>query len=393
MTDVVTLAVLNNPRLKADRLRLGIAHAQLLQAGLLPEPEVQAGFSHPTAGPPPLVNGYSAGLMEDLSAIITRHDRRAQARARGDKVRLDILWDEWQVAYKAQQLYIRIRAQAREMRVLGAWRHVCEKTYRSDLVALKHGELTTAQLAVDQARQEQASAHWWSLKRRQYKTWLALDALLGLQPGVEPKLAGKAKLPSWSAADFHKALMHMPERRPDLQALQAGYRSQEARVRQAILQQFPALSLGISRGQDTQNVQTIGFAIHLTLPLFGQAHARIAIARATRAYLHKSYQDRLDEAVNQVHELHGTSALLRAQLRKERARWASLRTMDRSNRQSFDDGMMDTADYLDTHAHAVAVHMKVITLEAQLRRAQSDLALLLGQAPCPNSTLPSGPTG
>ena len=66
-TAVVTLAVFNNPDLKAARLEMGVASAQLFQAGLLPDPQLTADFakSH-------LNYGAKNGLREDKQAQKTR---------------------------------------------------------------------------------------------------------------------------------------------------------------------------------------------------------------------------------------------------------------------------------------------------------------------------------
>jgi len=48
---------------------------------------------------------------------------------------------------------------------------------------------------------------------------------------------------------IEQVLASLPDRHPDLIALQLGYQSQEEKVRGAILAQFPLLSLGISGGR------------------------------------------------------------------------------------------------------------------------------------------------
>ena len=86
-TAIVTLAVFNNPDLKAARLQAGVADAQLLEAGLLPDPQVSGGLGQST-----FHTGYSIGLSEDLQALITRGAAKAAAKAHGQQVNLEILW-------------------------------------------------------------------------------------------------------------------------------------------------------------------------------------------------------------------------------------------------------------------------------------------------------------
>ncbi|MGH8290919.1 MAG: hypothetical protein ACREV7_18220 [Steroidobacteraceae bacterium] len=86
-TNVVTLAVIDNPRLQAARLEAGVARAQLLEAGLLPNPHISGGLSKSS-----FLTGYRSTLAEDIQALISRRDDRSAAKAHLEQVNLDILW-------------------------------------------------------------------------------------------------------------------------------------------------------------------------------------------------------------------------------------------------------------------------------------------------------------
>jgi hypothetical protein len=53
-----------------------------------------------------------------------------------------------------------------------------------------------------------------------------------------------------SHGEFQAAVTALPHHRADLLALQAGYQSQEQRLREAILAQFPAMSAGVEQARD-----------------------------------------------------------------------------------------------------------------------------------------------
>ena len=55
-----------------------------------------------------------------------------------------------------------------------------------------------------------------------------------------------------------RALEDLANRRPDLIALQLGYRSQDEKFRGAIVGQFPALTFGPSYSRDTSDVRSFG---------------------------------------------------------------------------------------------------------------------------------------
>ena len=103
------------------------------------------------------------------------------------------------------------------------------------------------------------------------------------------------RLPANDAAQVRSALQRVALIRPDLLALQAGYRSQEQSLREAVLAQFPSISVGLTRARDNTDVNTIGFGVSFTLPLFNGARGRVAVQRATRRELFDAYQLRLDQ--------------------------------------------------------------------------------------------------
>jgi len=385
MTDVVTLAVLNNPDLKAKRLQAGLARAQLLQAGLLPNPQVSASFLHPTGGPPPLANGYSLGLTQDLSALISRGAARAGAKAHKRQVNLDILWQEWQVAQQARQLFIRARSQARLLKVLRTQRKLNADNYRRDQTALQQGNLTLSAVSADLVGLVNADTQLRQVQRTDNKTWHALDALLGLKPGVKPRLRGSVSIAPLAQARFRAAVAELARRRPDLLALRAGYQSQEQAVREAILKQFPSLSVGLTQVSDTSKVHTIGFSVSLSLPLFNHNQGQIAIQRATRAALRQAYQARLDQAVNQAHELWRATRIMHRQLKTLRARLPELEQTTDAAQRSFQQGNMSAGTYINLRSSLLAKRVETIRLQASLHEAQAALETLLGMPLSPGA--------
>ena len=74
---IAVLAVQNDPDLRATRAQHGVAQAQLLQAGLLPNPQLNAAALPLLLGPGSTM-AWNAGLTEDIKALITLSSRRRQ---------------------------------------------------------------------------------------------------------------------------------------------------------------------------------------------------------------------------------------------------------------------------------------------------------------------------
>jgi len=378
VTDVVILAVVNNPQLKATRLQAGVAQAQLLQAGLLPNPQLSASFVHPTSGPPPLTNGHTFGLTQALESLVTRGAAKAGARAHEKQVNLEILWQEWQVAQQARRLFIQVRSQDRLAKILKTQVDLSSRAYRRDEQALRQGNLTLSAVSADLVSLTDADTRLRKLQRQRNQSRHRLDALLGLKPGVHPELRGSPDVHPFSRGQFRQALQALPRRRPDLLALQAGYHSQEQAVRKAILAQFPALSVGLSGGQDNSAVHSAGLSVTLSLPLFNHNQGKIAIQRATRAAMHQAYQARLDQAVNKAHELYQATRIMRRQLTQLEMRLPVLRQTTEAARKAFQQGNMSAGTYISLRSSLLAKRAEAVRLQASLQTSQAALETLLG---------------
>ena len=96
------------------------------------------------------------------------------------------------------------------------------------------------------------------------------EQLVPLEQNIEPP--SPKNMPA--AAQFIEGI---EKRRLDLVALEYGYGGQEARLRAAILQQFPKINIGFARAGDNTNVITTGFGVTIDLPLFDRNQGAIAV--------------------------------------------------------------------------------------------------------------------
>jgi outer membrane protein, heavy metal efflux system len=371
--NVVTLAVLGNPRLKAARLRAGVAQAQLLEAGLLPDPQLSGGLSRSS-----LLTGYDATVAEEIQALITRGAARSAARAHLDAVNLEILWQEWQVAERARQLYIEGQALARLRAVLNRQRRLLARVYREDQALLAHRELTVGEVTADVTAWNAAEARWRSFELKDNQVRHELNELLGLSPDARLALRGAAREPFLTSDEYAAALAALARRRPDLLALQAGYDSEEAQLREAILAQFPLIEAGVTQARSAEEgIQTVGFEVTLTLPLFDRNRGPIAVGRASRAYLHQAYQASLDETTSQTDQVWKAVRIMRRELESLDQRLAGLERAAAAAKASLGRGSLTLPDYARVDSEALATRAEAIELRASLDQAQAALGLLL----------------
>lgn len=97
--EAAVLAVIANPELKALRDRRGVAKAQVLQAGLLPNPDLSFSLDAPVGGERQgKVTAFGLGLDWEVSRLIGRNARQEAASDDASALDLEIAWQEWQVA-------------------------------------------------------------------------------------------------------------------------------------------------------------------------------------------------------------------------------------------------------------------------------------------------------
>ena len=110
--------------------------------------------------------------------------------------------------------------------------------------------MTTIEVAAAEAALNKTRADVLMKKQQREQERLTLNELLGFPPEVILQLQSQDET-SWTKAlpPLQEFTDEIEDRRLDLLALKSGYQSQEERLRAAILQQFPKISLGFSRAQ------------------------------------------------------------------------------------------------------------------------------------------------
>lgn len=296
--EAAVAAVVLNPTLRAARDQVGEARAQLLVAGVLPNPQLTANVDFlaggATAGER---TGTGYGLSWDLRALVTRGREIQAARAETESVALDIAWQEWQTALAAESAVYDLAALVEQ--VSKAEEISSRLAGNADLMkkAAADHEITMLDSAAIEASANDAQAALLALRQELEQSRISLNQAIGYPPSTRLRLQADVSLPSKVTAPSESALLHgLENRRLDLLALRRGYDSQDAKLRAAILGQFPNINVGINRARDTGNVGTLGPSLSIELPIFDRNQGKIALETATRQRLRDEYTARLFEA-------------------------------------------------------------------------------------------------
>ncbi|HEV7139396.1 MAG TPA: TolC family protein [Steroidobacteraceae bacterium] len=373
--DIGLLAVLNDPDLRAEQGTMEVAQAGLLQSSLLPNPS--GSVSHtPILGGTDIAPAWAASLTEDIKAILTYHTRKKAARFQVDQVNADLLWQEWQVAQQARILGFDLYWGGLSTDLAERQLQLLDREVQEVQAATQSGALDLTALAPLLAAKATAAQAVASLSLAQLQGWQQLDGLLGLQPDARfaiapPKLA---PLP----LDLDTLIAKLPERRPDLVALQLGYRSADESVRSAIIGQFPALVAGYQWGQDTTNVRTGGPTASFDLPIFDRNQGQVAQARATRLQLHEQYEARLDTADGAAKGLVSQIKRLTGDVQQAERGAAAAEAQSKSAQQAYAQDTLDQRSLADFETTALQRRIEAMALERSLGEARIILTVDLG---------------
>jgi outer membrane protein TolC len=311
--EAAVLAVVLNRDLIAARDAHGEAEAQLLVAGILPNPVLSAGISHPY-GPASsgTVDAFNLSIATDLKSFISRSARRGAAASVVEQVDLGIAWQEWQVAQEARLLVVRLSWLRKRLKLAGDELDFAAQAADSTLAASAAGDATLEQVGVQRASLEAVRRALNELEQAEVETESALRILLG-NPALD-----KLEVTELSSSLEHEAphtnVEACLEGRLDLAALRRGYQAGEEELRAAILEQFPAVTVGVAYQRNELALNFIGAFVNVELPVFNRNQGLVKLGAATRRRLQHEYDARVASARGEIDRLSRFILLVARQL-------------------------------------------------------------------------------
>jgi len=377
MVEVATLAVARNPDLRIARDDVGIADAQAFAAGLLPDPQLGLSQDFPDDRSQ-AVNAFGVTLSYDISALVTRSTARKAARAQRRKVNLTLLWQEWQVVGQARLLFVRITGRERSMQWLEAYKDLLTWRYGLMEHALSEGNQTLDVATADFTALRAAERQVAEALRQQAADRSELNKLLGLAPSTVLDLTRDDDVPKVDADKVMADLEHLARRRPDLLALEAAYENQDQRLRGAILAQFPALNIGLTRSKDNTGIYSRGFAVSLSLPIFDRNQGNVRIEAATRQRLFDEAQARVNAAHSDVVHLVTDQRALEAQVADLSQSLSRLQVLAEKAGVAFRSGDIEALAFANIRASLINKQIDLLAVEQTIQEQRVALETILG---------------
>lgn len=279
----VQIALLNNRRLQATYEELGVAQAELVQAGLLRNPVFGAHPRWPLDGGPP---DLAFSVAMDFLGVFTRPLRRAVAASAFEAARLRVSGAVLQHAAETRATFYRAQADRQHVEMMQQVVLSTEAAYVAAQRLREAGNIRRLDLLSQQALYEQARLDLEAAESQAHLSRERLNRLMGLW-GADTEWAFAHRLPDppderiefgeHDGADLERraveASLDLAAARQDIETF--GHRLGIADVDVLI----PEFHLGAEIERDDGEWK-LGPDVEIALPLLDQGQARRAGARA-----------------------------------------------------------------------------------------------------------------
>ena len=281
------IALLNNRRLQAHYEDLGLAQANLVQAGLLRNPVFNAGILFKTVAPADL----EFSIVQDFLSILYRPLRRSIAEAKFEAVKLKVAGAVLDLAGQVRAAFYRAQAQEQTVEFL---RRVVDATgaaYEAAKRLHAAGNITDLALANELALYEDARLALAGAELELATGRERLNVLMGLW-GTDTQWKMNSRLPDVTgetpdfAADLERraiaANLDLAAMRKQIEAIARllGLTNATALI--------PEFAVGATVNRDDAEWKR-GPTISLQIPLFDQGQARIAAAQSELRRAQQNY--------------------------------------------------------------------------------------------------------
>lgn len=275
----VKLALLNNRRLQATLQDLGVAQADLVEAGLLENPVFGAGALFKDAG-----TELDLDIVQNFLGVFTLSARRKIGRASADRATLDVSRSVIELAADVQEQYYRVVGDAE---ALALARQVVVATEAAAEIAQRQyaaGNLSKREQSLQQAFYAQTLLEVAQAEAQLESDREKLTRLMGLW-GEDTAWKIPERLPA------------VPDVLPDLARLEklavsrrldmAAAKKQVEAVDQALhlarqIRWLGPLGIGVQFNRDADGEKSYGPRLELGVPVFDRGQTRIARLESER---------------------------------------------------------------------------------------------------------------
>jgi outer membrane protein, heavy metal efflux system len=325
----VQAALLNNPKLQADFEELGIAQADLVQAGLLRNPVLDLSVRFPNSAPHKAYLNF--GVAESFLDVFLIPARRKIAAGQLKQVKARVTNEVLELAARTASAFYAWQGAAQRVELLGTVGDATNASLDAATRLRKAGNTNELAYLGERAQADRATVDLANARADAADARERVNALMGLADHQLDWTAAGRRLPDVPAGEV---------RVEGLEATAVRQRQDLAAARSEVLMQariygftvdtrfFASADLGADAERETDGQWRIGPTVALPIPLFDQGQGSIPRARAV---------------LQQSRQRYAALALdIRSQVRAARARLLNAR----STAQFYRDEILPTQQRL-----------------------------------------------
>jgi len=284
--------------LLAARARLAIAEGRLIQAGLRPNPELEAEYGSARFLAGEAESEFDVGVSQVFETGGKRRKRVAVSRLDLQRTRAEVLALERQFAAEIRSAYARAVAAGNQLDTLERLIVINEELVRVTNERLKEGDVAPLELGLVSVETDRLRAQVARTRAELESEIISLRALAGFETTEPLRIAPLPERPPRLDLSVVELTDIALRKRPDLEAARLGEELGTARVRLAESQAVPNIAgsvrytrekritdfpeaLGVGPLGQTDNSLTFGVAVEI--PVFNRNQGEIAAAVGERA--------------------------------------------------------------------------------------------------------------
>ena len=371
--EAVAIALWKSPSFQATLADLGIARADLVEAGLLRNPIFSLLFP---LGPKQL----EFTLQYPFDALIQRPARIAAARLNAQAVGERLVWQALSMVAQVRTAHADAIAADRRLSLAGENATLTRRLADITDARLRAGDISDLDARAPRSDAARADLTREALQHERDLTRLTLAALLGFDesaPPVEPRPSTSSDRPACAADEAR--LKEALAARPDVRAAELNLETAAARARWERSRVLALVAILDANGKGDEGFE-MGPGVNVDIPLFnrnqgGAARAEAEIRRASHLYA---------AARAQVAAEVRTAGARAEQARLALDSWTrdivpSLETEQRQAESAYKAGEIALFNVLDVSRRLVDARMRQADVEADLFRARIALDRAIGR--------------
>ena len=279
--EAIQIALLNNRRLQSEYATLGIAQADLVQAGLLKNPGFSGNILPPVGGGGPALVGLD--LAKDFLDVLFMPKRKRAAAAQFEATKARVTAAVLRVAADTQFAFYELQAAQQLQEFWQATVKATEATLMTTEKMHQAGNGTKLDVGLERAQHNQAKLGLAQAETAAVQTRERLTSLMGLWGKAASSWKVAPRLPEipveeLPTQEIEKRVieqnLNLAASRHELEAL-----AQQRGVTK-LASILPTLEAGVTAEREDDGKWFVGPSLGLEIPIFDQGQAKRAKARA-----------------------------------------------------------------------------------------------------------------